>query len=467
MLLSTPLPFVEEFINELDKGLKIHQPELGLSRIQRGWLGFCLMAIIMTNSVCWARFERASLGKYKMGALSWMFRKAKLPWSMMLQVGVDIVLRDHGIQEGVLVTDDSDHGRSKKTKRIFKAHKIKDKSSGGYINGQTIVLLMLITPKVSLPVGFEFYQADPEQQAWKKEDKRLQKQGVVKKERPAAPAPNPQYPTKPQLALKLMEQFRRHHSHIKVKSVVADALYGQAKFMDAAAALFGGVQVISQLHHNQNIRYRNRKQHVSTYFSKYQGVAQVLSIRGQAPITAMVASARLEVCAHGKKRFVIALKYPGEQDYRYLVATDLTWRTLDIVQAYTLRWLVEVFFEDWKSYEGWAQLAKQTGEDGSSRGLTLSLLLDLCLLLHPEQLARVENKLPAYTVGSLQRTIQMEALLTSVQQLIQAPNPDEQLMRLGRSVKEFFRLRPSGKHMSGRDLGRLEPTPTLKYRAVA
>ena len=80
---------------------------------------------------------------------------------------------------------------------------------------------------------------------------------MVKKERPAAPAPNPQYQTLAQLALKLMEQFRRRHSHIKVKSVVADALYGQAKFMDAAAALFGGVQVISQLHHNQNIRYRN------------------------------------------------------------------------------------------------------------------------------------------------------------------------------------------------------------------
>ena len=44
--------------------------------------------------------------------------------------------------------------------------------------------------------------------------------------------------------------------------------------------------------------------------------------------------------------------------------------------------------------KGGAQLAKQTGEEGSSRGLSLSLLLDLCLLLHPEQLARVANKLP-------------------------------------------------------------------------
>ena len=96
-------------------------------------------------------------------------------------------------------------------------------------------------------------------------------------------------------------------------------------------------------------------------------------------------------------------------------------------------------------------------------------MLDLCLLLllHPEQLARVENKLPAYTVGSLQRRIQMEALLVFVQQLVQAPNPAEQMTQLSMSVTEFFGLRPSGKHMMGRDLGRLEPTSTLKHRAVA
>jgi len=34
-------------------------------------------------------------------------------------------------------------------------------------------------------------------------------------------------------------------------------------------------------------------------------------------------------------------------------------------------------------------------------------------------------------------------------------------------VREFFILQPSGKHMSGRDLGRLEPTPSLMRRAVA
>ena len=49
-------------------------------------------------------------------------------------------------------------------------------------------------------------------------------------------------------------------------------------------------------------------------------------------------------------------KRQGEEDYRYIVATDLSWRTLDIVEAYSLRWLIEVVFEDWKANEGWNKL---------------------------------------------------------------------------------------------------------------
>ncbi len=140
MWLSEPLPFIEDFIVQLDAGLQVHEPNRRLSRIQRGWLGFCLMGIILTNSICWARFERISLGRYKIAALSWMFRHAKLPWAGMLQVGVGIILKQYGITEGILATDDSDHQRSKRTPQLFRTHKIKDKGSGGYINGQNIVL---------------------------------------------------------------------------------------------------------------------------------------------------------------------------------------------------------------------------------------------------------------------------------------------------------------------------------------
>ncbi len=57
----------------------------------------------------------------------------------------------------------------------------------------------------------------------------------------------------------------------------------------------------------------------------------------------MVGSARLYVCAHKTKRFIVAIKYAEEETYRSLIASDLRWRTLDIVQGHTLRWLVEIF----------------------------------------------------------------------------------------------------------------------------
>jgi hypothetical protein len=87
---------------------------------------------------------------------------------------------------------------------------------------------------------------------------------------------------------------------------------------------------------------------VETYFSKNQGCLQQIQILGGKTITAIVNSARLYVEAHGKKCFIIALKYPFEPKYRDDVAEVLSWRTIDIVQAYTFRWLIEVIEEDWK-----------------------------------------------------------------------------------------------------------------------
>ncbi len=151
----------------------------------------------------------------------------------------------------------------------------------------------------------------------------------------------------------MLRHFRRAHPDITVKCVVADALYGTDHFLKKASQIFGGVQVISQLRNNQNIRLRGKTYALERYFTSHPGVAQTIRIRGGEEVPVTVGSARLLVCAHGQKRFVIALTYEGEDTYRYLVATDLSWRTLDIVQAYTLRWLLEVFFADWKAYEGW------------------------------------------------------------------------------------------------------------------
>ena len=131
--------------------------------------------------MCWAKFERASLGERKIAALSWMFREAKVAWDYLLLASVTLVLKWHGITDGVLVLDESDRARSKRTERIYGAHKQKHKVSGGYVNGQTVVLLLLVTQTITLPVGFAFYRPDQALTAWRKEDKRLKKSGMAKK----------------------------------------------------------------------------------------------------------------------------------------------------------------------------------------------------------------------------------------------------------------------------------------------
>jgi len=428
------------------------------------------MGILLTNTVCWSAFQRAGLGDYQIGALSWMFRHSKLSWDLLLQASVDLVLRHFKVSSGVLAADDSDHRRAKKTSRIHAAHKIFDKKTGGYFNGQCIVFLLLVTPIVTLPVGFWFYRPDPKQIAWRKEEERLKNLGIKKSDRPVAPAVDSAYPTKAEIVLKLIEKFCTAHPEVKVNAILADALFGTQDFMDRASkhgSTVKAVQVISQLRGNQKVLSGRQEQSLDDYFAAHPGAPRSIRIRGGKEVVATIGCVRLHVCAHGKKRFVIALKYPGETTYRYLVATDLSWRSVDIVQAYTLRWLIEVFFEDWKLNEGWGQLAKQPDEEGSSRSLILSLLLDHALILHPEQRARLENKMPACTVGSLRQLSRGEAFLEYVRRVLTADNPAEQFAQLVKKVQALFPLASSEKHMSGRHIGRLEPTSSSEYRELA
>ena len=64
-----------------------------------------------------------------------------------------------------------------------------------------------------------------------------------------------------------------------------------------------------------------------------------VSIRGLEKKNIKIAFNTLKVKAHGKKRLVIALKYEGEENYRYLVVSKKLWKATDVVSIYSLRWL--------------------------------------------------------------------------------------------------------------------------------
>ena len=205
MLIGKPAPFVRTFVEAVDDAIRAHHPSHAMSATQRTWLAFCVTAVLVTNSICWARFERASLGTYSLAALSWMFRHRKMPWDQLLVASVRVLLRHHGITWGTLVIDDTDNPRSKSAKALAYLSTLRDKERGGYLWGPSLVFLVLVTPTISIPVGVVFYQPAPELSAWYKKEKTLKKQDIPPKQRPPKPAPNPQYPTKQQLALRLLE----------------------------------------------------------------------------------------------------------------------------------------------------------------------------------------------------------------------------------------------------------------------
>ncbi len=122
--------------------------------------------------------------------------------------------------------------------------------------------------------------------------------------------------------------------------------------------------------------------------------------------------------------------------------------------------------EDLKVYEGWGQGTKQPGVEGSSRGLILSLLCDHCLLLHPEQKARMDQQQPLWTIGSLQRRLQIDALLAWLDEWLGSDDIADKLEQLSQAIRPLFPLQPLRKHMHLREWGRLETTPSLKYRAL-
>lgn len=443
------LPFIHSYLNSLQEALAKDSQSSRLSGIQRFWIGFCLMGILITNSIAWEKFERRSFRRYTKQALSRMCRWSKIPWDRLLICSVRAVLGKYGITKGVLIVDDKDLSRSKNARKLHALHKVFDKKTSGYFLGQNVVFLYLVTEAICIPVAFAFYQPDPIWSAWCKHDRQLKKAGVSKKDRPKKPQRSNAYPKKFELALCLLTKFSKDFPNFSVTAVLADTLYGNGLFIDGVNAIWPKVQVITQIRANQKIMSRNKEFSCEEYFHSYKGWMQEVLIRGQRKVSVEAGSARVHVSSQGKKRFVIALKYLGEPTYRFLIGSNLAWNMKEIMQAYTLRWLIEVFFEDWSCYSGFCSMAKQRGVEGSERPLILSLLFDHCFFFHTQQIHFVANKLPLATLGSLVERSRFDALCDLLNHVLESQDPKKSIEELTSSIHEIFKIRASRKHMNG------------------
>ena len=172
----------------------------------------------------------------------------------------------------------------------------------------------------------------------------------------------------------------------------------------------------------------------------------------------------MTVKSHGRTLHIVAIKYDGEAEYRYLAATELTWQSINIIRAYAFRWLIEVVNFDWKQYNGWGRKAYQHGADGACRGVILSLLVDCFLLTHPIQVHQSRSGLSLYTTGSLVKRLQYDSILKAIEDIFAHPNPQEALKDLARNIENTVRLTSSTKHLIGVKMEDLGPSPSLSRR---
>jgi hypothetical protein len=199
---GTPAPFVSALVEAVDETIRAHRPSHGMSPRPRAWLAFGVTAVLVTNSRCWARCARASLGTDALAALSWRCRHRTMPWDARLVASVRVILRPYRLTCGRLVLDDPDTKRSQSAHTLAPLDKRREQESGGYSWGQRRLFRLVVTPAITLPVGFTVYQPAPELSAWAKQAKALKKQGVPPTERPPPPPPHPPYPTTHALALR-------------------------------------------------------------------------------------------------------------------------------------------------------------------------------------------------------------------------------------------------------------------------
>jgi hypothetical protein len=442
--------FISTYIADITAAIKKNDSEYSLTKRQIYWLSFCLMGILLTNELNWSKYSRMSMQTYKIGALSWMFRYSKINFELLFRKSILQILTTYGIRSGHIIFDDTDRERSKNAVLLHGLGKQKDKKSGGYFLGQNILFMMLVTKKVTIPIGFAFYQNDPKWLMWKKEEDRLAKKGVKKEFRPIEVFRDyVLYPTKQQLCIELLKNFKAHFADITIQSIMADCFFGTKSWTQGMLSSYPNTQVISQLKSNQLITHQNKQYKISDYFGKRAAIKSQTVVRGGKKVDIYYSSVIARVDAHDSKRLIIAYKYEGETEFRYVFATNMSWMPHHVIATYTFRWLVEVFISDWKRFEAWAVLTKHTGVDGANHSLLLSLLFDHCLLLHPEQQARIHNNLPAATVGSLREKSIQQHLFNSIEYILNAPNPKELFKELVSNMERYYLLRDSTKHASG------------------
>tara|TARA_B110000967_G_C18772774_1_gene503985 strand:- start:18 stop:320 length:303 start_codon:yes stop_codon:yes gene_type:complete len=88
MIINDSLPFIKSYVDAINQALIDNGSNRSMTSIQCYWLSFVILGLLVTNSLCWSRFERFALKEYRASDMCWMFKKAKIAWELLLYASV-------------------------------------------------------------------------------------------------------------------------------------------------------------------------------------------------------------------------------------------------------------------------------------------------------------------------------------------------------------------------------------------
>lgn len=413
-------------------------------------IGLLLTGILVIGTFCLSALQRASCGALSVKAVSELIHRSKLE-SVLYRLSLaslGLLISLCRISSARICIDECQVRRAKSCKKIFGAFWSRDRKTGGRIRGQEWVVLYMVTDRFSLPVLGLLYQPDPNLSRWAKEDKRLRKAGVPARSRPKKPARNKGYPSKIEIACSLVRRLKYYFPKLEITAILADCLYGTHQFLTAMKRIHPKTPVISQLKQNQLSRAGGRPfKSLGESLGCLRHQERKLPIRGVEK-TVFIRSARLYVKALKQKVHVVSLRYEGETESRFLFCQELSLTQNQIVTKYSERWLIEVFFHDWKCSEGFSTDMLQA-KKGAYGCIHLSLLIDHYLLYAQLKRGGAEQTPLLQTVGSERRAFQLDVLHASLSGALLSDSPQESLDELIATMRAQLVPRISKRHLPG------------------
>ena len=332
-MLQETTAFIEN-INE------VHQATgaKSLSKKQIRFLSACICAICWFGKISWASFGRFFLD-ISAQSYSYMLKRSSIPWGSLWLSAVIFTLNIFRVKKAVISIDDTQRARSNRTKKIFGVFKDFDKKYGGFRFFQNIMMVCLVTDKVTIPLFFAFYRPDPKFTEWKKADKEAKESN---KPRPKKPKPKEKYPRRNMIAMKLLEiaiaftKDKRLKQKLQVRTVVADSAFFCQRNEIIVRKL--GLVFISQLKKNQRCKQGSGSEtSIEEFFKDRPSKTMTLSVRPRSSQKVEYICEMLHIKRLGKKCHVIAIRYKESCDFRYLNCNDFTWQVKDSISGYSLR----------------------------------------------------------------------------------------------------------------------------------